>query len=70
MVTDYEKVASILYMDITLVVDACRAKPHGAEKLLIKLGERAERVLSDSDYMDRRYASVHSILEFIEQIDT
>lgn len=63
MVSDYQKVAALLSMDIQTHAMAAASNPKMASELMAALEERRLRLIADADWRDMRYGAAQTVFE-------
>ena len=61
MITDYQKVAALLSLDIQVTAIAVANNPDMAAGLMEKLEERRLRVINDAEHRDMRYGAANTV---------
>lgn len=69
MVTDYQKVAALLSLDIQVTALAIANNPDMAQGLMEKLEERRLRVINDPEHRDMRYGAALMVFEVVAHGD-
>ena len=60
-ITEYQKVAALVCLDIDTIVKAAESKPELAMDFLLKLRGMKDKVVDDEKNRDTRYAACQSV---------
>lgn len=69
-VSDYQKVAALLSLDIEITARAVRSNPHLAEGLVAKLEENRARLIDDPAWRDMRYGAANFVFNVAAASDS